>query len=307
MYIKGVVIMSKVFDGVMGFIIGDALGVPYEFKERGSFHATDMRGYGIHAQPPGTWSDDSSLVIATMNSIIKCRGIDLYDMLRQFQDWLYKGNYTPYGESFDVGNMTKAAIEKYTTNKYFPIECGGASIHDNGNGSLMRILPLAFIDCSIEDIRNVSSLTHAHRISKDACEIYVKILRNLLNGVVKEDYLKSIDISKYSKEFRGIQNIKNFKENDIASSVYVVDSLEAALWSFLTTDNYKDCVLTAVNLGGDTDTIGALSGALAGIYYGANTIPQDWQDKLVQYIMIKNLCNRYDKLVEVFLGSSYNK
>lgn len=160
--------LNKLKGAIYGLAIGDAIGVPYEFKHRGTFTCTDMIGFGTHNQPIGTWSDDTSLTLATLDSINKYNEeINYADIRKNFKNWLHDGIYTPFEEVFDVGGTTAKAIN---------IGYGINSEDANGNGSLMRILPLAFIEnVTDEEIGNVSAITHAHAISKDACVQYVKI------------------------------------------------------------------------------------------------------------------------------------
>ncbi|MDO4405296.1 MAG: ADP-ribosylglycohydrolase family protein [Atopobiaceae bacterium] len=122
--------IGRLHDAVWGAAVGDALGVPYEFKERGSFECTGMVGYGTHHQPAGTWSDDTALMLATCDSIKQCGRIDTTDMLERFRSWYNQGGYTPDGKVFDVGNATAEAL--YTGE-------GLTGEWSNGNGSLMRI------------------------------------------------------------------------------------------------------------------------------------------------------------------------
>lgn len=292
--------MGKVYDGIMGLVVGDALGVPYEFKQRDTFKCTDMVGYGTYNQPPGTWSDDSSMTLATLESIISNDGkINLDDIMSNFSEWLYNGHFTAHGYVFDVGLTTRNAIFKYINGEQ-PLKCGGSGIKDNGNGSLMRILPVSFTNYDLYYVAKVSKLTHAHQISIVACVIYHFIVREILAGCLTERLCEESmdDVSFYinaiPKEFARIRNLKNLSRDDIKSTGYVVDTLEASLWCFLHTDNYRDCVLEAVNLGGDTDTIAAIAGGLAGIYYGVGGekgIPEEWIEQIARKEWIKELCD----------------
>lgn len=263
----------KLYDAVIGFAIGDALGVPYEFRQRGHFNCTGMTGYGTHGQPAGTWSDDTSLLIATLASLKKHGGRVVTDDMRDnFRDWLISGKFTPRGEVFDVGGTTSRALREWKP---------GRSERDNGNGSLMRILPLAFVDCTNDDVRNVSAITHAHWISKEACVIYVHVAERLLRGDKIKDIIPTLD---FIKPFDRLKNIDKLGRGQIRSSGYVVDTLEAALWAVSHEGDwekgFKNDVLHAVNLGDDTDTVGAVTGGLAGIIYGVNEA-RDWSDLLV--------------------------
>lgn len=246
--------MSKLRDAIFGFAVADALGVPYEFKKRGTFKCDDMIGFGTWNQEPGTWSDDTSMTIATCKSIKDKGKIDTEDIRKNFEDWLFKEYFTANGETFDVGATTRDAI------------VGGVGIDDyyaNGNGSLMRILPLAFTDAGDVEIREVSAITHAHKISQEACVKYVHIARRLIAGEVYSD-----------------DELKNKSEDEIASTGFVLHTLEASLWCILNSNSYREAVLKAINLGDDTDTTGAVTGGLAGIIYGLDGIPKDWMDKL---------------------------
>ena len=293
---------------ILGLIVGDALGVPAEFKSRDHLKdnpITDMIGYGTHNQPAGTWSDDSSMVIATMEWLgeIKNKQPDYTLLMDKFSNWMIYGDYTPYGRIFDYGISTGRAINNYI-NGITPLQCGGRTEWNNGNGALMRILPVALWysnELATEEMRgkeliyDLSSLTHGHLRSKVGCLIYSKIVADILYSSDK-DKMKSVEKSistckKYfdcmddeeiriekEKYFRlwNMAAFQKLEEEDIRSSGYVVDTLEAALWCFLNTYNYKDCVLKAVNLGEDTDTVGAVAGGLAGVYYGIEAIPEEW-------------------------------
>lgn len=301
--------MNKVYDGIMGLVVGDALGVPVEFRKRDSYHVKNMMGHGTHNQPPGTWSDDSSLTLATLYSIVKQGKIDPADIMQNFFYWLNDGKFTPYGKVFDVGGTTRRAISRYVNGKD-PVKCGGKTRMDNGNGALMRILPVAMLPNSklfsmatgVNDILSVAHLTHAHFISDFACLIYATIVESLMNGSGKEVAFQGA-ILRYKNEFENtsiladysrLPNLQQLERDEIRSSGYVVDTLEAALWCFLNTDNYRDCVLEAVNLGEDTDTIAAVAGGLAGIYYGCGGekgIPDEWIAQIPRRDWIKALCD----------------
>ena len=289
--------MSKIYNAIMGLIVGDALGVPYEFQKRDTFRAFDMTGYGTYNLPAGTWSDDSSLTLATVESMARLGRIDLKDIMHNFYKWFFFGEFTPYGETFDVGNTTQMAIYKYRYEGIQAEACGGNRLMDNGNGSLMRILPLAFVNYSTLDIYRVSALTHAHEISQTACEIYIDIADNLIQGINKKAAVDMVCYGGLPEKFERIERIENLSRDEIKSTGYVIDTLEAALWCFLTTDSFKNCVLEAVNLGEDTDTVAAVAGGLAGIYYGIGGekgIPEDWIDTIARLDYIKTLCDEFD-------------
>lgn len=290
--------MSKVYDGIMGLVVSDALGVPVEFKERDTYHVTDMIGYGTHFQPPGTWSDDSSMTLATLDSIGQKGEINPTGIMWNFIYWYFEHEYTPNGLVFDIGNTTRIALERFDRNT--PIEnCGGRTAMDNGNGSLMRILPLAFVDHTDQDIVNVSSLTHAHPVSLAACIIYVEIAKNLMKGVPIDVAVYAASIRTGLSEYGRLKNVDKLSRDEIKSTGYVVDTLEAALWCLYHSESYSDCVLKAVNLGGDTDTIAAVAGGLAGLLYGVGGekgIPERWIEQIPRREWIADLCEKVEQL-----------
>ena len=241
-------------DCIYGLAVGDALGVPYEFMPRGTFECTDMIGYGTHGQPAGTWSDDTSMTLATCDSIRELGHIDASDMRDKFVSWITRGEYTIDGV-FDYGGTTARALH---TGK------GGSGERDNGNGSLMRIAPLAFVDATDDEICEVSAITHAHRTSAESCVTFIGLLRSVMDGALPS----------------WVFQLKDAPERGIRSGGFVRDTLKAATWCFINTNSYEDCVLAAVNLGDDTDTTAAVAGALAGTAYGIDAIPREWIDSL---------------------------
>lgn len=259
---------DKLKSAIYGLAIGDALGVPVEFKQRGTFSVDDMIGFGTHNQQPGTWSDDTSMTLATMDSIKECNGVDVLDMYMKFREWIYEGNYAVDGNVFDYGITTMTAIRQGH---------GEDAEMSNGNGSLMRILPLAFTDASNMEIEAVSAITHGHYISKIGCVYYVEIARQLLKGHNLKEIIENME---FESPYDRLSYIHTLNEDDIQSSGYIVHTLEASLWALLTTNSYKDAVLRAVNLGSDTDTVGAVTGGLAGIIYGLDGIPEGWLEAL---------------------------
>ena len=241
--------MSKIYNGLMGLIVGDAMGVPVEFNPRDSFKVSDMIGYGTYDLPAGSWSDDSSMMLATVESIARLGEIDTDDIMKNFVRWVNDGEFTPYGELFDIGRATRNAIQRYVQG--IPAEqCGGTAEWDNGNGSLMRILPLAFTDCDYETVNAVSSLTHAHEISKAACRMYVYIARQLLQGKTLDEIYNCFGMKQST--FERLPILKDLTRDEIKSTGYVVDTLEAALWCNLKSCSYRECILLAVNLGTHT-------------------------------------------------------
>jgi ADP-ribosyl-[dinitrogen reductase] hydrolase len=314
---------NKIVNGILGFIIGDALGVPFEFIDRNKLNnnkVIDMVGYGVYNMPKGSWSDDSSMVIATIKAIIDNKGkINYIDIMNNFMLWNEENEFTPNNKMFDIGNTTAKALRNYKYRNEFkiyndPIKCGIDNFNDNGNGSLMRILPIAMCcyykklnDNEIYNlIKDISSLTHSHQISILGCYIYSLLVIKLLSGEEKEESYKFIRDYNYSKYFNNesISVYNRLLNNDISkldidsisSKGYVVDSLEAVIWCFINSNDYSEGILKAVNLGNDTDTIGALVGGVSGIYY--SNINNKWLNDLIRKDYLIDLCLEYRKIME---------
>lgn len=313
---------SDILGGVYGLAVGDALGVPVEFLSRDILQndpVINVRGYGSHAQPVGTWSDDTSMVLATMDALC-AGGLSFGYIMQCFVSWYKNANYTAGGKVFDIGGTTYRAINNFLMGEP-PELCGEDDIYSNGNGSLMRMLPLIYYiylkygveisQAPIDLIYSVSSLTHAHMISKVCCVYYVyagiyilqyaEILglqKALIAGIKAVDrYYGADNFMPMETCLISIGNpLKIMIEGDtdeIKSTGYVVDTLEASFWCLYNTASYKDAVLKAVNLGGDTDTIGAITGSLAGLYYGLEGIPKEWVKDMRNKELINSICNRF--------------
>lgn len=290
---------------LVGFAIGDAVGVPVEFKSRDYLRRSpvrDMIGFGTFKKPAGTWSDDTTMTIATMESIARLKTIDYNDIMNNFAKWCKEGAFTIDG-LFDIGNTTRRAVVNFMQG--LPaLQCGEADVRSNGNGSLMRIMSIAiylhhrygneFDEKAMDIIHDVSALTHAHPISLVGCGIYCLIVAELLedknipqavaDGLQKaKDYYDNKDIfkeplEKYHRLFD--EHFAELPEDEIESSGYILDSLEAAIWCLLNTNDYKSLILKAVNLGLDTDTIGAIASGLGGLAYNVEDLPAEWINTL---------------------------
>ena len=313
---------------IYGVAVGDAMGFPVQFYKREQvkkFNITKMMAHFGGQIPAGTWSDDTSLTIALADALCDCDEIDYEKIMRNFYLWISEGKFTPYFKAFDIGPTCFKALMCYRGGDE-PLLCGGNSELDNGNGSLMRISPLViYIKNQLGDdafdhkktfeiIHNVSRLTHAHQIALVGCDIYIALLFYILKGTEKKLALKiALDkvkcfvtrnkdfeygFSKYQRLFD--DNFSCLPETEICSKGYVVYTLEAALWCFLSTDSYRECILKAVNLGNDTDTIGAVAGAMAGLYYAgqkdksiSEDLITDLQGKDLLNNVVEKLVNKY--------------
>lgn len=302
---------------VMGHTVADALGVPVEFCERSALDekpVKDLTGYGTYPYPEGTWSDDTSMSLCTLDSLNKGK-IDYDDIMTNFLKWLNNCEYTATGEVFDVGRACLKSIMMYSeTGDIY--SCGRTSDYSNGNGSLMRIHPIALflfyknnmtVYEKLNAVHITSALTHAHERSKIGCGIYSFVLWELLSARDKESVPKGLEKAKeYYKEYPELNHYKrifdkNFihtERENISSSGYIVSTLEAALWCLMTTGGYSECVLKAVNLGGDADTIGAVAGGLAGALYGYDAIPERWIGAVKRRKYIEDMCRSAAKLFE---------
>lgn len=309
---------------LLGLAVGDALGVPVEFMARDVRRrdpVTGMRGYGTHHQPPGTWSDDSSLTFCLAETLAQPAGItdlpDLADFGRLAINWLDHAYWTATAETFDVGGATRSAIQRLRAG-VAPAKAGPRSELDNGNGALMRILPLVFhatwqaakpdLPAAWALTEAVASVTHGHARSTLGCFLYLLVARGLLLGKSPaEAYAQAREMadhwlhtqakgpafrewSRYAAFLDG--SLPVLAEAEIESTGYVVHTLEAALWCLLRHDTYAATVLAAVNLGKDTDTTGAVAGGLAGLAYGEAGIPAEWLATLARRADIEDLAAR---------------
>lgn len=331
-------------DGMMGLIVGDALGIPVQFMSREDIleegEVTGMEGYGTFHLPPGSWSDDSSMALATLDSIVRAKKVDLTDIMVRFARWEAVGEYTPFGQSFDEGMTCRRAIQNFVETRD-PLSCGITGEYANGNGALMRILPVCIyawermerglgLAQAVSMVQQAAALTHNHLRSHIACGLYFFMVKSILDtrksiqmgdadiisenqsdsicetaakssltGILqvgmdeglafyKKDIRNLAQLSCYSRTFQ-LEELRSIPVQEIRSSGYVVDSFEAALWSLITTDSLPEALLRAVNLGKDTDTIAAIAGGLAGLYYGYEAIPEDWLEEIQRREWLEDL------------------
>lgn len=313
---------DRILGGLWGAVVGDALGVPVEFSLRPILDeqpVTDLRGYGTYNVPPGTWSDDSSLLLCTLYSLIGPK-LDTTDMAQRFVRFLERAYMTPAGEVFDIGVANANAIRRLRDG--VPAEeAGGAEEADTGNGSLMRILPIALRFYRESEPRlaeyahRASSLTHRHPRCRLACGYVCVLAKYLLEGDTPRAAYKRAnafargyyslelwaqDLPHYATILDG--KVADLPRDIVPSSGYVVHTLLASVWSLLTTHTYEEAVLRAVNLGGDTDTIACITGGLAGLCYGLKQVPERWRRTLVRSQDLEDIFARF--VARVLPGSS---
>jgi ADP-ribosyl-[dinitrogen reductase] hydrolase len=271
---------------LLGLAIGDAVGTTAEFMARGSFlPVTDMVGGGPFNLLDGQWTDDTSMALCLASSLVE-NGFDLQDQMSRYVMWRNEGYLSSTGTCFDIGNATNDALETFlrTGNAV----AGSTDPESAGNGSIMRLAPipihyLGTPDLALQLSAEQSRTTHQAPECLDACRLLAEILIRALQGKNKNDVLApSHQGLSLSPGLRSIAkgDYKNKSIDQIRGSGYVVASLEAALWCFHVTDNFKDCILLAANLGDDADTTAAISGQVAGAHYGETGIPAQWLKKL---------------------------
>jgi ADP-ribosyl-[dinitrogen reductase] hydrolase len=306
------ILKEKFFAAIWGFIVGDALGVPYEFLDRNTMTknpAIGMIGYGSHNQPAGTWSDDSSMMICVLENMKN--GGTVKDLSKLFLNWYYKGYQTANGEAFDIGYTTLASLIRLREGVSLS-KAGSSDEWSAGNGSLMRCVPYAFaqdLHKSIFDMIIHNNLTHKLSICNEACMLFVKMIRSLAEGYTKEQALSTavaylrfgwrisddMEVNPNKEKFSRLfdSSFVSTHIDDIYSDGYVIHTLEAAIWCFMNNESYHDAVLQAVNCGGDTDTIAALTGALSATFYGLDNIPSDWKRKIRRHDELDEILREY--------------
>ena len=304
---------------LLGQAVGDALGVPVEFSWREELKedpVIGMREYGSWRQPAGTWSDDTSMALAAMESLTRLKAVDYTDVCKNFVRWLEQDEFNANDETFDCGRTCGAAIRNFESG-LSPDECGLRDVMSNGNGSLMRIFPAVLYahekfsdeNAALEVVHKFSALTHAHHISQTGCGIYYFITAQILAGKTLNDaiysglndakkfYESRADFAEAAKAYSRLfdKNFASLKEYEIKSSSYVVETFEAVIWCLLNTNTYKNALLKVVNLGRDTDTTGAIAGGLAGLFYGLENIPADWLKVLRKRAYLKDMAEKFFK------------
>lgn len=317
---------------VIGAASGDAMGVPYEFlsrEETRRVYSPYMMGNDTNISftskwssliPSGSWSDDTSMLIATMQAITERQGeIDYRLIMNHFVDWWTKAQFCSWIRAFGLGGCVSKSLQKFN-NGTDPLECGGRMMMDNGNGSLMRILPFSllavFKDMNLEGsialVSNGSSLTHAHEVSCAGCCIFTEFLRQVIMGKDKYEAVQSIQQIDFSRFF-GEQTLREYemvlkqpyetwREENIKETGYVVDTLNGALFSIMNSDSFENAINIAIRLGGDTDTVACVTGALAGTIYGYSSIPEKWICNLCKFNMLRNIALGFARTITNMLN-----
>ena len=318
------IIRETIRNALFGQAVGDAMGVPVEFMSREQVRAvnlTEMVGcdtprtfrstWGDIIIPAGTWSDDTSMAIAAIDAIIIDGGdIHWQHVMERFVAWISMGMYTPDESPFDIGGSCARAIDLFKAGVP-SIYCGGTEVTDNGNGSLMRIFPFSLycifnrldVFTTVEIINTASGITHNHAISKMGCLFFTLYMQAILDGQSPieawETARKFPYVRWYGQECVNAYkqllsaNFPKIKDSEIKSSGYVVDTLNIVIYSMIHGHDYESSILTAINMGYDTDTSAAITGALAAPYYGFDSIPDRWLAKLRGKEMLEFYADKY--------------
>lgn len=283
---------------LVGLACGDAVGTTVEFSPRGAFApVTDMVGGGVFDLKPGEWTDDTSMALCLAQSFLCQRRHDPADQLRRYINWRDHGYMSSNGECFDIGSTVSTALHFHE--KYSNLVAETSDPMMAGNGSIMRLAPAvlwSFPDVGdAVDVAAATSLTtHAAPEAVDACRVLAVVLVNALRGMAPAELLEGASSVAREPRLRAlaVRRIMDLDVSAVRGSGYSVESLEAALWCVMTTDNLPDAVLAAANLGDDADTTAAIAGQIAGAVYGVNGIPKGWRDTLAYGPMIFDIATR---------------
>jgi ADP-ribosylglycohydrolase len=286
---------------LLGLATGDALGTTLEFRQPGTFEPiTGIVGGGPFGLKPGQWTDDTSMALCLAESLVE-NGFDALDQMRRYVRWWREGYLSANGVCFDIGTTTSIALARFERTGE-PI-AGPTDEHSAGNGSLMRLAPVVLyfrddIDKAVLFAGESSRTTHGAPQAVDACRVYAALISAAVWGASKDEIAgiaaRAAHDMGLHREVAAVAegSFLAKKPPEIRGTGYVVHSLEAALWAFFGSDSFEDGALKAVNLGDDADTTGAIYGQLAGAYYGASAIPEDWRRVLAMRPYIEQLADR---------------
>lgn len=289
---------------LLGLAIGDAIGTTVEFKPRGSFApVTDMVGGGPFRLKAGEWTDDTSMALCLGASLLE-KGFDLHDQITRYVRWHREGYMSSNGRCFDIGIATRESLSRFESSGN--PEAGSTNPRSAGNGCIMRLapVPIMFAD-NPEKAASLSGeqakTTHGAVECVDASKLFGEILVRALQGRSSKTQVLVPEIRSSnpasSPRLQGIAAGDYFgcDRKHIKGSGYVVDSLEAALWCFYTTNSFRDAVLAAANLGDDADTTAAITGQVAGAFYGAAGIPREWLGRVVMAQEISEMAEQLSR------------
>ena len=318
---------SRIRGSIYGVAAGDALGGPVEFRNRGSFPPVTKYRYNAQFDlPPGSWTDDTSMTLCLAKSLVDKKGnFNILDQVNNYVKWFKEGYLSSSGTCFDIGNATRISLSVWQghlsegnadaeARGQLDVDAALDQEQNCGNGSLMRTAPIALVyhaenEQLLDDYTSrAGKVTHPHATCIESCQVYVRMISAMLknrDGQISKRALFEVlrtynwksDILKFTfGKYRTLDDIVHTPESVISSSGFVVHTLEAALWAFFTTENFRDGVLKVVNLGDDADTVGAVYGGFAGAYYGFDDMPEDWVKGLQKRGMIDEVIDGLVKL-----------
>jgi ADP-ribosylglycohydrolase len=289
---------DRAIGALIGLAVGDALGTTLEFTGRDTRPPlTDMVGGGPFELEPGEWTDDTSLALCLADSLIQRQTLDPHDLMTRFVSWFREGEYTSNGRCFDIGGATRTALERFERSGD-PI-AGATSSQSAGNGSIMRLAPVA-IYWRNDDVKAVdaakrqSQTTHGAAEAVEACALLCNVLLAAINGRGRKRCFQQDPATYATPKIKALAagSWRSKSRDDIRSSGYVIDTLEAALWAVAQARDFGEAVLLAVNLGEDADTVGAVAGQIAGALFGASSIPVAWRTRLAHADRIEGIAKR---------------
>ena len=308
---------EKIKDSLLGVAIGDALGFPFEGS--GPIPDLDLSHYHRGTFPEGTWSDDTSLTFLTAESLMEKGGLDLHDLATRFLAWLEEGYFAPFGKAIGIGRATREALWRFKQGVP-PDRCGGRGERDNGNGGLMRILPVIWWYLSedkqdlIHQVHRACSLTHAHPRSLIACGMVALTMKRLTEEIplaqaidqaieeARSYYQKEEPFRKELPHFEKIFSLDALSLADLRPTGYVVHTLEVVFFLLRKSLSFEEAVVSAVRLGGDADTISSIIGGIAGAYWGG--LPRRWIEGLVKKDLLEEVCQRFTQQVQRYWETS---
>lgn len=288
---------DKALGSFRGLAIGDALGAPVEFSGRGTFEpVTTYRPSTFHGLNAGEWTDDTIMALCLAESMIERNGYNSFYVMQSYVKWYKNGYNSPKGTCFDIGNQTRIALESFIEYPFMDFDSITSSA---GNGTIMRLAPAAIVSLNLSDkdskkLFQVSALdTHNNSEAIEATILFGFLLKGLLNGMSKKNAFKyARSLSPFKHHIA--ESVESVDDDSVGNNGYVITSLGAAWWAFNNTDNFEDAVLKAVNLGGDADTIAAITGQMAGAFYGDESI-----DKYLKLGLYQT--DRFERLTKLLM------
>lgn len=296
---------QRYLGSLLGLAVGDTLGASVEFLQRDSFVVNDMPTEEVRGVKPGYFTDDTSMALCLADSLIYCQGFKPIDQMYRYLRWFQEGFLSPYGMPFGLGNTVHDSIKRFVeTQEPF---AGSDHPMTAGIGSLMRLAPIPMFyrkdpELAAHYAGESSRTTHQALEAIEACQVYARMIAAALEGQDKEEILSATGaVDSLSDNIRRIAlgSYQSLKREEVQSTGYVVHSLEAALWCFYHSSDFREGALLAVNLGDDTDTVAAIYGQLAGAHYGVEAIPRDWRDMIVMRDIIEGMAEQLYELSEL--------